>query len=76
MSKDFEARHDEWVKWYFEHVNDGVDVHQQIKFLKKALEGVMELFAHARADIRALEGRPKHDLGTPLYLPRHLSVRR
>jgi len=36
----------------------------------------MELFAYARADIRALEGRPKHDQGTPLYLPRHLSVRR
>lgn len=74
MSTEFDQKFDEWHTWAFEHKDDGGDIHQQIKFLKKALEGTLELLAHAAHDIRALEGRPKESLGQPLYLPGHLRV--
>ena len=74
MSKEFEQRFDEWKIWYFEHLNDGGDVDQQVKFLKKALEGMMELMAHVIRDVRGLEGRPRESLGQPLYLPGPMRV--
>ena len=75
MSKEFEDRYADWFKWWKEHYNDTDNLEQQVKFLRKAVEGMMELLAHATRDIRALEGRPKHDLGQPLYLPGPMRVR-
>jgi hypothetical protein len=59
MSRDFEARLADWAVWYHEHVNDGGDVHRQVAFLKKAVDGTLELLAIAAQDIQDLEGRPK-----------------
>ena len=75
MSREFEDRYADWFKWYKEHHNDTDGIENQVKFLRKAVEGLMELLAHTTLDIRALEGRPKHDLGQPLYLPGPMRVR-
>ena len=75
MSREYEQRYEEWLKWYVEHQNDTDAVEQQVKFLRKAFEGCMELLAHALRDIRALEGRPRESLGQPLWLPGPISVR-
>ncbi len=73
MSKEFEEKLSQWAQWYFEHVNDGGDVHMQILFLKKAMDGCMDLLSLAAQDIQALESRKDQ----PLYLPTgQLRIRR
>lgn len=36
---------DEWMKWYFEHRNDGRSIEQEVEFLKKAIDGLFECLA-------------------------------
>ena len=75
MSREFEERFDEWFRWWREHHNDTDALEQQVKFLRKAVEGLMELTAYAMRDVRALEGRPRETLGQPLWLPGPISMR-
>lgn len=74
MSQVFVERLTEWALWYKEHERDGGDVHMQIQFLKKAVDGCLELLACAAQDINDLEGRPKEALGRRLWTPSGMAV--
>jgi hypothetical protein len=69
MSQEFLGRLTDWAVWYKEHENDGADVPTQIKFLKKAIDGCLELLACAAQDLSDLEGRPRESLGKKLWTP-------
>ena len=72
MSTDFEEKLSEWAHWYFEHCNDSGDVHMQILFLKKAMDGCMDLLSLAAKDIQALEQRGKSQ---SLFTPGQIRIR-
>ena len=67
MSAKFDERLMDWAKWWAEHRVDGGGLEMKVKFLDKAVEGLMELCAHAAHDIREIEAR-----SNSLYTPRSL----
>lgn len=60
-----ESKRDEWIKWYFEHRNDGRSIEQEIEFIKKTLDGVFECLTEAEF------GQSQEDPSV-LYRPRAL----
>ena len=62
MSQQSVDRIGDWIKWFYEHKDDGGDVHKKIKFLMKAVDGCLELLVLALIDIQKLEGREKSGL--------------
>lgn len=75
MSRETEQKLEEWARWWDEHKRDGGDVEQKYKMLLKQMEGFFDLAAMIVRDLQGLEGRPKTDLGQPLYLPGQMRVR-
>jgi hypothetical protein len=73
MSADFEERLAEWAVWY--HANlprlPEHDLRKQMDFMKKAVDGCIELLAIAAKDIQFLERR---DPLKKLYLPKGVTI--
>lgn len=57
MSRRLESDVVDWVKWFYEHKDDGGDVHKKIEFLTCSIDGLLGMLALAVIDIRVLEGR-------------------
>lgn len=72
MSSPFDEKLDEWVQWYGYHRDNGGDVHQQIRFLKRSMDGALQLLCMASEEIRKAQGRPR---SASLWLPSGLSSR-
>jgi hypothetical protein len=72
MSKQFEERLMEWGLWYHHNVRllPDHDLRKQIDFLKRSVDGCLELLALAAKDIQQLEGTRRQ-----LWLPREVEIR-
>jgi hypothetical protein len=71
MASAFEEKLDEWTQWYAYHRNNGGDVHNQIKFLKRSLDGALHLLHLASTEIRKAQGNPR---SAQLWLPSNLNL--
>lgn len=58
---------DDWLKWYFEHRNDGRSIEQEVEFIKKAIDGLFECLTDARYQQSQTEA-------SVLYRPRALVI--
>lgn len=58
---------DDWMKWYFEHRNDGRSIEQEIEFIKKSVDGLFECLTEARYQQSQVEP-------SVLYRPRGLVI--
>lgn len=63
-----EDKIDEWMKWYFEHRNDGRSIDQEVEFIKKSIDGLFECLVESR--YRQSQTEP-----SVLYRPRALVLR-
>jgi hypothetical protein len=66
MANQFEVKLGEWIQWYDFNRNNSGDVLQQIRFLKRSVDGLMSCLALAAQEIRKAQGRPvSHHLWLP-----------
>ena len=63
----------EWVEWYYEHRDDGRSIENEIAFMKRAMDGLLDILAQVASDMH------HKSIGTPaqhsLYLPRGMKLR-
>lgn len=73
MSQEFVERLTDWSKWYHYQKDSARDFDKEMEFLKRSIDGCLELLAIAAADIKALETGTVRS--TILYTPSGLTVR-
>jgi len=52
MGRELNQRLTEWAQWYKSHETDGRSIEQEIAFLKKTVDGILECLAIVASDVQ------------------------